>query len=399
MQEVESGNKAPGKRNFNSPKYWCDKIRSYEEIFKKRFWNAAEEAWCEYDLGSRKSEGRMESTGEKVEYAKFFPIFWSSIKTIKPAYYSKTPEPIAPVRYGINDPVARTGSIIMERLGRHTLEVQPFDEVMESSVMELLLSDVAANRVILEGEREQIPLVKGEDGNLYLEDGSVYEGEKIGEDEEGAVFGEGGYTEKECHLVSLAFGDFMWTPEATCESEIEEEMFRFCYREDEAYEMFPDIDPDVLKGGMRVYSDKDAVSSHRAIKEKAEGKELFLHGWECWNEEDKKIYFVSPDVKTHILKVSPDTYKLRKFFPATCPIVGTKQRKSLFGVPSIRYLKPLIENLHDITCRIFNLSDSVRRRFIVDASVEKQFRELIEDANEDEYIFIKNMVEIVEKGE
>lgn len=408
VENEENGKQAQSGNQLDSIGYWLDKIRSYEAIFSERHWNAAKEAFDEYQLGEGTGGKATEAgTGVAIEYAKLFPIYWSSVKTLAPAYYSKTPIPLAPARYGIKDEVARTGSTIMERLGIYTMEVTPFDEVMECSTINFINADMASNRVMLEGEREKIPLRKGEDDQYYIsrenEDGEeaepeLYDGEEVDEDDEGNLYGQGGFIKKKCYPIALSYDDMMWTPGASCEDEIEEEMFRFCYSEEDAYKEFPKIDRDELKGAMRVYSRKDNPQDPKHKKEKSEGKALFLHGWEIWCVKDKKIRFVSPDYGSGILKTEEDKYGLRKFYPATCPIVGTQQRGTLFAVPAIRYLKPLIEQLHSVESRIFRLARSIRRRFIVDEELREDMSDLIEDADDNEYLFVKNMVDIVEKG-
>lgn len=389
---------------WSDPDKCIKRAKDTEKVFKRQFWKAAEAAWEEYELGeSDSAEGASEAgTGAKVQLAKRFPIFWSSIKTLAPAYYSKTPIPIAPVRYGITDPDARTGSKLLERLGIYSLETLPFDAVMRETTIEYILSDVATVRVMLEGDRkkEQIPIQRNPQNpeEYLLPDGQPYTGDMIGQGESGAYYGERDYWENlKCYPMSLSYDEVMWTPEAGSEDEIDEMFFRFCYAEDEAYEMFPEIEEETLKAAMRAYARKDGEDKYQ--KSEHDGpKELFLHGWEIWCKKDRKIRFISPDLKGEFLKESEDTYKLRKFFPAPCPIIGTKQRKTLFGVPGYRYVSPLIDQMHEAAQRVYCLAQALRPRFVVDAEYKSDLTDLIQSADESEYIFIKKLADIVEKG-
>ena len=388
--------------DYASARYWTRRAKETEEIFKNKFWKAAKEAWAEYELSESESEASEAGTGAKVTYAKLFPIFWSSIKTLRPAYYSRTPIPIAPTRYGLQDVVARTGSVLLERLGKYALEVTEFDEVMRDTTLEFIISDVATARVMLDGDEtaRSIPIFKAENGQYVTQNGQLYEGENIGQDEDsGAWYGEEKYWEnKKCYPVALSFDDFMWTAEATSKETIEEEYFRFCYSEQEAYAEFTEVDRDTLRGSMRGYGKKEENQG----KFNSEGDtELFLHGWEIWHKKTKTIIFISDDYKNpddKPLKLTEDRYKLKDFFPAPCPIVGTKKRKSLFGIPSYRYLKPMCDHMHEIGMRIYKLTASIRRRFIADKAHQNDLINLIEDAEESEYIFIKGLMDIVEKG-
>lgn len=408
--------------NYESVRFWLDRTRETEKIFKKRIWNAAKKAWAEYEIGENGNddEASEAGTGQKVKLAKLFPIYWSSIKTIVPAYWSKEPIPIAPIRYGLTDGAARTGSKLMERLGVHTLETTPFDQVMRDATLELVISDYTGTRVMLEGEKvkNQVPITPkpveqapGPDGQplpmtpeqqeaaeFLMGDGQPYTGEMVGQDEGGAWYGEQeAWSNLKCYPMALSYDDWMWTPEASCKDEIDEMWFRFCYGEDEAYQMFPNIDRDDLKACMKAYARGDKKDS--AKKDSSDGNQsLFLHGWEIWHKKSGNVIHLCPDYKDDFLDKKPETYGLRDFFPATCPVVGTKQRKTLFGIPTYRYVANMCEQMHEVAMRVYSLSQSIRRRMIVDKEAEGDLHTLISDADESEYIFVKGLMDIVEKG-
>lgn len=408
-QLQKEANQAPEGPDYGSAKFWRNKAAATEKIFKKKFWEDAKEAWAEYTLGENSEEGASEAgTGQRQETDKIFPIFWSSIKTLVPAYYSKRPIPIAPIRYGIRDQEARTGSKLIERLAVYGLETTPFDQVVRDSTVELIVSDVVTTRVMLEGDKKtrQVPIIQNPQApdQYFLQDGKPYTGKNIGQDETGAWFGEEEYYENlKCYPMALSYDDVMWTPEASCYDEIDEMYYRFSYPEHEAYKMFPEADRDELRSAMKIYSknqDKDSSNGQTHKPEPDEKSELFLHGWEIWHKPTKTIRFVCPDYRQSdkLLKETPDTYYLRKFFPSPCPIIGTKQRKSLFGVPSYKYVQSMCENMHTLAVRIFKLSKSIRRRFVADKEAETDLHSLISEADESEYIFIKGLMDLVQKG-
>lgn len=395
--------------DFKSVSYWIRKIKQTEKIFENRFWKDAKAAWKEYDLCEAQDEnsGGEAGTGERAEAENFFPIYWSSIKTLAPAYYSKTPIPVAPVRFGLTDEVARTGSTLMERLGVFTLEATSFDEAMEDASIEFLNSDVCTVRGMLDGDpvKKQVPIVPiDEMAQKFVFAGTdqEYKGQNIGQDEQGNWFGEiDSWENVEIYPVALSYDEFMWNAEAKSGDELKVQYFRFCYPEHEAYEMFPDADPDELFAAMKTFGTNEGRDSEKAKKvENDSSDEMFLHGWEIWCKETKSIYFVSPDFKQGILKEVSDEqgYGLRGFFCAPCPIVGTKQRKSLFGRPGHRYVRGICEEMNEVARRIYNLSQSIRRRFVADEEHKNDLTDLIEDATENEYIFIKGLMDIVEKG-
>ena len=286
------------------------------------------------------------------------------------------------------------------------IETTSYDEAIESAALEYIISDVATTRVMLEGERKtkQIPLKRDEDNpeRYYLENGSEYSGQMIGQAENSQEwYGEEEYWDNlRCYAMSLSYDEVMWTPEAKTEEDIKEEYFRFCYAEHDAYKEFPDIERSELKRCMKVFGKSKGIDDYKGNQREADdgSQELFLHGWEIWHKETKRVRFLCPEYKQGLLKTVEDRYKLKNFFPCPCPIVGTKQRKTLFGRPAYSYVRAMCDDMHEVAERIYHLSKSIRRRFIVDKDAENDLLNLIQDGDESEYIFIKGLMEIVEKG-
>lgn len=394
---------------YNSARFWINRANHYEKQFKKHHWKEAAKAWKEYTLWTEADDGDNsggeEGTGEHPQEHATFPIFWSSVKTLAPAYYSKTPIPIAPVRFGLKDTVARTSAKLMERLGIYSLETTSFDQVMRDLSMEYILAGMAIPRVMLEGEQQhrEFPITADEaNPDRYLmEDGTEYQGEMVGEAEgyDGMFGREAYWGNVKCYPMALSFDDVMWTPTASCYEEIDEIMYRFCYPEHEAYKMFPGIPEEDLKPLMVSYgAHVDKKQSSDRPKDTDSGEELYLHGWEIWDKVNKQIRFIHTSYKQDFLKVSDDKYQLRNFYPSPCPILATKKRKKMFAIPGYKYLKPITDEMHDVAQRVYNLSQAIRPRFVVDKAHETDLMRIIQDGDESEYMFIKDLADIVEKG-
>lgn len=402
MAEDSKETKKAAGPDYESADYWIKKARYAEKTFEKRFWKAAREAWAEFDLGTLGDGTSEEGTGAPSGIVRALHLFYSTIKTLAPAYYSKTPISVGKVRFGRNDLDARTAAKCMEGLGTYNFEEGDIDDVMEDVVVEGLVSGLFMTRVMLEGKqaKRQIPIMLDAAGGYVTQGGQPYQGQNIGGDEQTGFVGEEDYWEDlKCYPMALAFDEVMWTPEAKNPKEIREKYYRFCYEESEAYEMFPDVPPEQLRAAMKVYSATDKKNELEERKAKAQGQgELYLHGWEIWHEPTKKIRWISYDYKDALLKTSPDTYGLKGFFPSPKPVISTKQRKSMFPRPLYCYVADLYDNIHDCLHRIYNLSKSMRRRFAVDASLKGKLGFLISDADESEYVFIEGLMALVEKG-
>ncbi len=401
-EAADSKEKQEDTPDYDKASYWCEKAKHTGKEFEKRIFRAARAAWAEYQLADSMESGSEEGTGARTaNTVKLFNIYNSSVKTLAPAYYSKTPIPVSKTRFGLGDADARTAARLQENTAIYSLEITPFDEVMYDATLEHINSDFAVTRVMLEGERakRQVPLMPTPDGQYALQSGQPYTGEGIAQDEAGNAYGEEEYWENlKCYPVCVPMGDVMWTPEAKSFNDFEEMYYRFCYPEEQAYKEFPEVDKDKLRGAMKTYSRSGTKEEHKDNKHKGEGKELFLHGWEIWHKASKQVRFINPNIKDEFLKTSPDTYGLRNFYPSPSPIVGTKQHKSMFGRPGYVYVADLCDQMHELAQRIHRLSNSLRRRFAVDASLKTKLSDLIENANESEYMFIEGLMQLVEKG-
>lgn len=385
---------------YGSCLFWHRWIDHAKRNAKKELWADAAEAWSEYELGAY-NKTTIEGTGEQPRF-NVYPLWWSSIKTLQPAYYSRTPVPVGHVRFNLNDPVARTGAQIAERLAAYGLETSPFDVVMQDVVMDFLVSDWGITRVHLEGEekeRERRIALQQSGEDEYREEGAseAYLGEVM-RDAEGFFYNTmEKYTENNrCYPVHVPYDEVLMTPAAKCWEEVDEIAYRFCYSKAEAMAMFPDIPEEELP--LRTRGQKKDPYEYEEEDEDKQLKEEFVEGWEIWHKPTKRVRWVSMDYHKGLLKEVDDPYKLKGFFPSPPPLIGTKRRKKMYGRPAFQYLKPLLAETHECMERVFKLFKAVRRRAIVDASLREDFEPLIAELDESEYLFVQGMQGIIERG-
>lgn len=327
-------------------------------------WDISRKAWDEYEDG----DGYDEDEGSS---GRPYPIYWSSVKTLAPKYYTRTPIIRAKREFGITDPVAMTGSLIVERLAKTLSKNINFDELMKFTVVDFINSDKAALQVAYSEETGEVekPLTQVTKGQFVDSRGMAWEDEVFQNPETGAFFGKAIEPKNQrINLMLLPYCEVLHTPKAKCESEISEKAFYFFLTQEEAEARFgKEALKDVKWKSEKSKSDKE----QRTVNSEAvETTDKYLEGWECYSKVTKKVYWVSDQVSGKFLDEKPDPYKLRGFFPATSFLISNKPLLSMYPNPVYKRLRHLIGQLHDSQTKISRLIEGIRRRALVDGTDE-----------------------------
>ena len=359
----------------------------------KRHWDDGKAAYEEYEYDATDTSKRSANTQGR------YPLYWSSVKTLEPAYYARSPKIRADRSFEINDELANTACLIIERLGNYLMRGSDFDAVMSATVLDFINADKAAPQIIYEVDRvvtkQKVQLQPDEFGALLMPDGLPPEpGAEILSDESGQ------YVEIEnvreiprVRAAVLPYNEVLHTPDAKMPSEITEMAYYFCMTKERALERFGE---EKLKNyswkTSKSYSDDEDDRKENNLD--SVGK--YLDGWEIFCKDTKKIYWVSEGYKEDFLDVKDDDYKLRSFFPSPNFAISSKPSKSLYPTPAYVHCEPTLKKLHNMQGRIFKLVDAIRRRCLVDGS-SPELLEAINDLSDREYITVKNLQSIVEK--
>lgn len=380
-------------------------IRSSESIAKKSHWNNCRDAWREY-LNTVVHNAAADALG--YVGPKRYPIFWSSVRTIQSAYYSKTPKVIARRQFDVDDPIARTACVIYERAARYWMRNSPYDTTMYSARDEYILCDKATVKVCHEHEEEEreerkkLIRAKKEDGSpLFInEDGEeVSDGVETDEKTGDTYYNSTGtyVTKRKILLAPVSYDEILVTPYARDWSEVDKIAFPIICSKADFRNRFPNAPQDITFSSYSSQKrDKDDEGGDTAIKG-SNTVELFTTYYEVWNIKTKTVCCVSLFSDEYLEEPKPDPFKLIGFFPVAPFILGTKPRDSMFPTPMYTQLKPTIEQLHKLYNKIFNLITAIRRRAIADASLE-DVAAAINGAQDNEVIISKGFKDLVEKG-
>ncbi len=350
----------------DTPDYWRKFVKAGKKAARNH-WDYCRRAWDEFEK-TRSVIATTPTTSTPRNPAEPwlpYPIYFSCVKTLEPAYYSRTPIVNAEREFGIEDEVAITMSTIAERLGKWSIKNGNFDAVMRHGVAQYIHCDKASLQVIYDRDLE-------DDGM----GGQIAVNQKI-------------------YLAPLNFDEIIHTPNAKTENDMREKAYYFRLPKDVAKKKF---DPAILANiEWKSYNEKKQdKSDQRDASLEMPGE--FIEGWECHSKPNKKIYFISEQYQEGFLKVvEGDPTELKGFFPSTPFQISSPSANHMYPVPIYGQCETLLITLHSLEERQGRLIKSVRRRALADGSIPELIA-LVEETGDQEVIFCQNLQQILEKG-
>lgn len=388
---METGNES---KTQSSVKYWQSQIECAKEAQQEHN-DVADDAWQEF-LGCT-AKGSIKDNKNAARY----PIYFSSVKTIQPALYSRTPVPVIEKQFDdVKDELGRLGAVMLERLSKYLMRACPFDRTMYHTRDTYIHSGRATTRVFFEGKvNEDVARtyyerrdVEGQPG-FFDEQGNLpEEGAELREDEEGKVYAEKvseSIDYMRAELLPVFHRDILHTPNARTWEEVEWIAFHSMMSKPDVKDRFGEEIAAKVK-----YSGYD--EEREQSKEKKNTQDKYLSVWEVWCKRTQKVYWVTDCYADDFLDEKDDPYEMEGFFPCAPFMLGTVGCDSLYTVADYAQLRPLIAQLHAAADRMRRLFRSIKKRGLADGSVP----ELQELSNESEgdFLFVNNFKELIGDG-
>jgi hypothetical protein len=368
--------------------YWQKWIKAAKKAADDHF-KDAKVCWDEFELKANQDRGGSDRVTSGT-----YPIYYSSVKTLEPAYYSRTPSLGASRRFGINDAVALTASTICERFAKYLVDSCDFDAVMQSAVADFIHADKTTIQVIYTADLIDAPTapVMGPDmaqPPMGMLEGESEEGEDETEDET-EVQTPKIATNKRVYLAPICYDEIIHTPDAKTWEEVKEVGYFFCLEKDEALAKFPMLAQTSIQWKQgKSYEEDKADSSDRPGQ--------YLEGWECWCKKTKKLYFYSEQYAEGLLDVQDDPYQLRRFFPSAPFAIGSKPSKSLYPTPALIHMLDTARQLHASAAKVLSLTDAIKWGAIIDGA-DEDLELALNSLKNGQYLAAKNFKSMLEKG-
>lgn len=315
-------------------------------------------------------------------------ILWSNVQTLKPALYSRMPQPVVERRFMDRDPAARTASLILERVCLFQMEVGYFHSAVERSIFDYLLSGIAQVWVRYEPHIETV-IEAGENEEI---EGQERSAEDVAEEGDGTPYEKVAF-EKVC-VDYVHPEDFVWGI-ARCWNEVPWVRKRSYMTHSEIAERFFAGDLQAAKQVTLDYvpsnlSQQDQDDRSLGFVKKAEI-------WEIWNKSDRRVYFIAPGTPGVVLEERDDPLKLEGFFPCPEPLFATQTNDTIVPVPDFILYQDQAQELDDLTNRIANLTKAVKAAGVYDSSVSS-LKRLLEEGFDNKLIPVSEWAAFAEKG-
>lgn len=260
-----------------------------------------------------------------------FDLFWSSTEILKPAIYARPPSPVVSTRFSIRDPFLDQVSEMLERALATALDKTCVDVVMKGVRDDLILTGRGVSWIRFEDDDANRVVVEHLEPRDFL------------------------------HEPARKWAEVGWV--ARCAWMTKAEMRdRF--------------------GPESGYADASFTSSNdqRGMTDGSEKAPV----WEVWSRVDDRVYWVAEGVST-ILDSQEPFLALESFFPCPKPAYATLKRKTLIPVPDYNRYSSTLDQINDLTARIYGLLDQVRVRGLIPAGgdVGSAVQTLLDEADDD----------------
>lgn len=372
-------------KKFKKAKYWAKQINIAEKE-QKDFISKGQKLIDNFSM----SDERSQSTYDDASTRKFH-IFWSNVKTLQPALYSRRPKPEVIRRYKDKDVVGKVASQILERATSFTLDSYDFDSTIKQCRDDLLIVGRGQAWVRYEPyyDDERIQLTEEiNDSQAVYKDSEGNEYDEYEEDEEGNKYVTKevmSYEEVKCDYVN--WKDFLHNP-ARNWSEVHWVARKVYLTKEDLKNRFGE---EIAEDINRNFADNEEIAS-------SENKELRKACvYEIWCKKTRKVYWLCKEYLKQLLDEKEDPLGLTDFFPCPKPLLSTVTNDSMLPIADFLYYQDQSNELDEVSQRISLLTDSLKLAGVYDEEFG-DLSSLVEGNTENRLIPVKNYANFKGKG-
>lgn len=312
--------------------YWISELDAADRDPARQKWVER----CENIIKIYRDENGSVRTGSS-KGKKRFALFWSSIQTVAPAVYARTPTAVVSRRWRDSDMVGRLASEVLERSLNFSLDSCDFNDVLLGCRDDYLLLAQGTAWV------RYVPTMRTVDGQAQAA--------QIAPDPEAYEVVDWEDVEPDW----VHYKDFLHNP-ARKWKEVRWVARRAFMTRPELVARFPQCGAHVpLNWAPDGSSDAPDDLKKAAV-------------YEIWDRTSGKAIWVCKDYSQQALDARPDPLKLKGFFPCPRPLLGTVGPDSLVPTPDYIYWQDQADEINNLTARIDKLIDALRARGFYNAA-------------------------------
>lgn len=380
-KETEAPDKAKSRQLASE---WKDQIKQAEADPRYKRWHEKAERIVKQYRDERFTTDSAPATNRKLN------LYWSNTETLKPAIYSKPPQPIVERRFLDRDPIGRIAAQLLERALRYEMPTCGAHHAFKLCRNDYLTVGVGVPWVRYNPKFGE-PISLKPDADIELEDDATNEQEEKTQE---AV----GDEQQRLESESLCIDYVNWTDFLVLGlPRVWEETDAICKR---AFMSRPDL---VERFGEKIGNEipldhvpgqNDDMRRSTRVEDKRNDKATV---YEIWCKSERKVYFVAKEYDYLCQDPVDDPLKLDGFWPCPRPVYSNSTNDTLIPVPDYIEAENQYIQINDLTRRIDILTDACRINGVYDAA-NKQISRLFTEATEPNLIPVDNWAMFAEKG-
>ncbi|WP_028747993.1 hypothetical protein [Rhizobium mesoamericanum] len=352
--------------------YWKDQLERGADYFKK--WHTR----CE-----KIEKVYLDQQGDSPADAKRnFPMLWANISVLQPAVYARPPQPAVERRFKDSDPVARTGSEMVERALTFLTENANIDALMRQCRDDFLLFGRGTAWLRYEADIESVDMgVEPSESVEYeqMETAQLPPMERI--------------TDERIPIDFVHWSDFMHSPARRWE-DVSWVARRVPMTKDEIEKRFSEEALATISGEVLATDKSSKTDADRAQNAGKTGI------WEIWCKTENYTVWIA-DGSPVALEVSEPPLQLEGFWPCPKPAYGTTSTGSLIPIPDYVYYQGQCDEIDALTKRIAKLTDQLRLKVFYpagDGSVSPAIEKAMRPDNDTVMVPIPEWAAFTDKG-
>jgi len=329
-----------------------DHLYNFTRFYADRWLLMDVSGWLEEIKSARKREKEFRKEGQEIldiyenEKDTPFNILYSNTETLAPAVFSQLPRPVVTRRFKDEDPIGRAVSEASQRMLEYLVDTDvedydPFVDSMNCAVLDGLLPGRGFTSIKYESDEDVSWETVCADSRKW---NRVYFG----------------FAHKWKRVQWLAYEEYL--------------------DKDEAEELFGSkVNLLTFTEGEDKERDYDSTNEDKNIHEDEQGKKKTTCIYQIWDKKDRKIRYVSPQVKEEFLKVDEDPLGLVGFFNCPKPIQFVKKSNNLSPTALYKLYENQAKELNKIQTRLNRVIESIKVRGAYNGALGEEIEKILKE--------------------
>lgn len=363
---MPNDNKIPETKTQTTQEFWLDQIEKSKTDLR------------DYHEMGRKIQRiyRDSDRKERAPLSSSYNILYSNTETMMPILFSETPEVDVRAQDTTSIPARQAAKMLEDALS-YNIKTPETSKAIKACVKDLLLPGLSVLRVcynpaITQAEAERVEV--DEDGFETTIDAV----------EEKVVF-------EELEYKYIHWDDLFFPNNRTWET-LPWLSFRGLYTYEDAIEEFG-----LSIAGKLDYVYKDKSSKQGENVKGTANKFGLAEIWEVWDKTNRKVIWISKaKAISEPLRIDDDPLDLDNFYPIPEPMFSSTTNDQIEPVPLFVQYQDLAAELNEVSTRIRQNVNNLKRRGVYDSSIKELER--LQEAGDNNFIGIKNFAQLQQKG-